>query len=159
MPKTYRKKPLDVQVVLWTGNNLDEVLAFATNAAVVPSSGPPKLTIRTLEGDMLARPGCYIVRGIRGEFYPCAAEIFEGSYDEVRPGAPQPGDPQPQIDISRFQQPMTLQEIEDTVIQQVMQKHKGRKAAVAGELGISLRTLYNRLNRPKAYRPAGSGKS
>ena len=43
-----------------------------------PASGD--LIIRTLEGDMRARYGVYIIKGIRGEFYPCAAAIFNRTY-------------------------------------------------------------------------------
>ena len=43
-----------------------------------PASGD--LMIRTLEGDMRARYGYYIVKGIRGEFYPCDADIFNSTY-------------------------------------------------------------------------------
>jgi len=39
--------------------------------------------IQTLEGDMLARIGDWIIKGINGEFYPCKPEIFEKTYDEV----------------------------------------------------------------------------
>lgn len=39
--------------------------------------------IRTLEGIMTAEPGCWIIKGIKGEFYPCARDIFEESYREV----------------------------------------------------------------------------
>ena len=40
-------------------------------------------TIHTLEGDMLAKPGDYIVTGIKGETYVCDKEIFEKLYEEV----------------------------------------------------------------------------
>ena len=43
-----------------------------------PASGD--LIIRTLEGDMRARYGDYIIKGIRGEFYPCDADIFNRTY-------------------------------------------------------------------------------
>lgn len=41
-------------------------------------------TISTIEGNVRADEGCYIIKGIHGEFYPCAANIFEESYMEVR---------------------------------------------------------------------------
>lgn len=41
------------------------------------------IVIKTLEGQMRASKGDYIIRGIKGEFYPCKSEIFEASYEEV----------------------------------------------------------------------------
>ena len=41
------------------------------------------LMIRTLEGDMRATPGDYIIRGISGEFYPCKPDIFAETYEET----------------------------------------------------------------------------
>jgi two-component system NtrC family response regulator len=42
--------------------------------------------------------------------------------------------------------PMSLKEMEDIAIQEAVQRHQGNKQAAADELGISLKTLYNRLN-------------
>ena len=39
--------------------------------------------IRTLEGVMTANRGDWIIKGIKGEFYPCKDDIFRGSYDEM----------------------------------------------------------------------------
>lgn len=39
--------------------------------------------IQTLEGEMRAEEGDYIIKGIKGEIYPCKADIFKASYDEV----------------------------------------------------------------------------
>jgi hypothetical protein len=43
------------------------------------------LFIRTLEGTMKVRTGAYVVRGIRGEIYPCEESIFEASYELAHP--------------------------------------------------------------------------
>jgi hypothetical protein len=43
------------------------------------------LIVVTLEGEMVARPGWWIIRGVKGEFYPCDPEIFAETYDAVRP--------------------------------------------------------------------------
>lgn len=47
----------------------------------------PHIAIRTLEGTMAARPGDWIISGVQGEFYPCAADIFEATYDAETGGA------------------------------------------------------------------------
>lgn len=44
---------------------------------------PEGITIRTMEGDMLARPGDYVIRGVAGEFYPCRSDIFEATYESA----------------------------------------------------------------------------
>lgn len=43
------------------------------------------LMIRTLEGDMRASLGDFIIKGVKGEFYPCRQDIFEETYEEVKP--------------------------------------------------------------------------
>jgi len=42
-----------------------------------------EIAIETLEGEMRATVGDYIIKGVKGEFYPCKPDIFEASYDEV----------------------------------------------------------------------------
>lgn len=44
---------------------------------------PEQLSIRTLEGTMQARVGDYIIRGLKGEFYPCKPDVFKGSYEPL----------------------------------------------------------------------------
>lgn len=44
-------------------------------------NGYIELTIPTLEGDMIARHGDWIIRGIKGEFYPCKPDIFAATYE------------------------------------------------------------------------------
>jgi len=41
------------------------------------------MIVHTLEGDMVAQKGDYIVKGIRGEFYPVKPDIFEKTYEET----------------------------------------------------------------------------
>lgn len=90
----YRKKPVVIDAIQWTGVNIEEALAFMSPIDELPNNSghvrpgvgytPPsgELTIPTLEGDMLARPGDWIIKGIKGEFYPCRADIFEATYEK-----------------------------------------------------------------------------
>ena len=72
----YRKKPVVIEAVVWTGSNNDEIAAFTNGAGTftreVEIYGIDyRLYIETLEGTMEAKIGDYIIRGINGEFYPC----------------------------------------------------------------------------------------
>jgi len=41
------------------------------------------VVIETQEGDMTARPGDWIIKGVKGEFYPCKPDIFEATYESA----------------------------------------------------------------------------
>jgi hypothetical protein len=92
--KTFRKKPVEIQAMQWTGENLDEVLGF---------TGDRKFAVlaeidRTLCGDpactaelfvaanrvwMAIETGEWILRDAKG-FYPCKPDIFAATYEEVQ---------------------------------------------------------------------------
>lgn len=48
-----------------------------------PFDGAKSVWISTLEGDMRADPGSFVIRGVQGEFYPCATDIFAATYELV----------------------------------------------------------------------------
>lgn len=75
----YRKKPVTIEAVRWTGDNRKEIHDFCSDAYTVDCS----LYIKTLEGVHIARAGDYIIKGVHGEFYPCKPDIFEETYEEV----------------------------------------------------------------------------
>ena len=91
------KKPVVIEAIQWTGDNLREVISF--------TDGPPDtkshyagmkweeyedlvardgLKIFTLEGKMSASVGDWIIRGIKGEYYPCKPDIFDATYERLR---------------------------------------------------------------------------
>ena len=80
MAKAYRKKPVVVEAVQWTGENHAEMCEFIDPEAfeIIPRIG---LVIHTLEGDHHASPGDYIIKGVNGEFYPCKPDIFAKTYE------------------------------------------------------------------------------
>ena len=84
MTRLYRKRPVVVEALQWTGDNLVEMMLFVgdDNAAYTERGG---LVIHTLEGDHQATVGDYIIEGVQGEFYPCKPDIFEATYEEVMP--------------------------------------------------------------------------
>jgi len=79
MANKYRKKPVEVEAVQYTGDNFQDLAEFVGKDLVVGVSG---IYIRTLEGDMLISIGDYVIRGVNGEFYPCKPDIFEKTYEE-----------------------------------------------------------------------------
>lgn len=81
MPK-YRKKPVVIEAVEWTGSNINEIMNFMNwrNAAHDDRSG---LVIHTLEGNHNASVGDFVIKGVKGEFYPCKPDIFAATYDVV----------------------------------------------------------------------------
>lgn len=76
----YRKKPVVIEAVQWTGLNANEVMDFLgwRNASEDKASG---LRIHTLEGTMQADVNDWIIKGVQGEFYPCKPEIFAATYE------------------------------------------------------------------------------
>lgn len=80
--KKYVKKPVEIEALQYDGRNYDEVFLF-TNGASSYESIENRLTIPTLEGKMLVSVGDYVIKGVRGEFYPCKEEIFRETYEEV----------------------------------------------------------------------------
>jgi hypothetical protein len=86
MIKTYIKKPVKIQAVKWTGDNILEIQKFqktSDNPNAMYWTKDDKILIDTKKGDMLASIGDYIIRGIKGEIYPCNRDIFEETYQEV----------------------------------------------------------------------------
>ena len=78
------KKPVTVECVKWDGENLEEVKNFCGPSYIGGGKDDDKkLVISTLEGDMLASVGDFIIKGVKGEFYPCKPDIFEQTYDIV----------------------------------------------------------------------------
>lgn len=99
MPK-FRKKPVEIEawqvpafefgdpVGAWNAT-IPQWLADAETAGTVRVIDKPaesdwaRIEIETLEGTMTAHPGDWIIKGIKGELYPCKPDIFAATYDEV----------------------------------------------------------------------------
>ena len=78
----YRKKPVVIEAVQWTGENHAEMCEFIDPEVleIKPKEG---VVIRTLEGEHHASPGDYIIKGVNGEFYPCKTGIFVKTYESA----------------------------------------------------------------------------
>jgi len=80
----YRKKPVVIEAVQWNGENHDEIADFMGEFRIPVFSRC--FEIQTLEGSMTAIPGDWIIKGIRGEFYPCKPDIFAATYEPAERG-------------------------------------------------------------------------
>ena len=84
MIKYYVKKPIPIRAVQYTSDNREEIFTFTNGQAIFrDDKGRKELVIHTLEGDMVAIPGCYIIMGPHNEPYPVQRDIFEETYEEV----------------------------------------------------------------------------
>ena len=93
--KKYQKLPVVVEALEWTGQNHRAMYDFLTGRFddYIRSTGQNffidhnvvqgGLVIRTLEGTHVANIGDFIIKGVKGEFYPCKPDIFKLTYQEV----------------------------------------------------------------------------
>jgi len=78
----YREKSVVIEAVQFRGN-FDEIEAFVGGDAEFRDG---KLLVATLEGPLYTSPMDYIIKGVKGEFYPCKPDIFEATYEPVEGG-------------------------------------------------------------------------
>jgi hypothetical protein len=87
----YRKKPVEIEAVRLPNprqgqeenGTYNEISAWCGGEKVNDAVDGWCILIETLEGQMKARPGDWIIKGVAGEFYPCKPEIFEATYEAV----------------------------------------------------------------------------
>lgn len=83
MIKQYRKKPVVIEAWQVTDDlaNSKAIAIWAGGENIVYHS--KGMRIKTLEGQMDASIGDYIIKGVKGEFYPCKPDIFDATYEPV----------------------------------------------------------------------------
>lgn len=85
----FRKRPVVIDAIQWTTDNLDELRAWGAPVTILPATDGLRLIIGTLEDGPnseavhVADPLDWIIRGVAGEFYPCKPDIFAVTYDAV----------------------------------------------------------------------------
>ena len=146
----YRKKPVVIEAIQYNNTNFNEIERFVgkrlqcdlrSDAGYQAGAVPPLIDviIPTLEGDMRATYGDYIIKGVNGEFYPCKPDIFEKTYtsaDETKPHFP-----------------LTAEEVETTrfALETAIGKHKasyevGYYKMTSEEKGSFERVIYSERN-------------
>jgi hypothetical protein len=132
----FRKKPVVIEAMQWMGDNLSAIIEFTDGykptvdsvhvgrkwedyEGLVRMQG---LKIKTLEGWLNASIGDWIIRGVKGELYPCKPDIFEATYEPAssRPAAVSPKDEKREAYLKR------LEESTEDLVQRIKQaEHKG----------------------------------
>jgi hypothetical protein len=92
----YRKKPVVIDAIQLTRANAVKVYEWVHDCTAIKTDMDlyrwddylsiiehKGMKIPTLEGEMIASMGDYIIKGIQGEFYPCKPDIFEATYEAV----------------------------------------------------------------------------
>lgn len=87
----FRKKPviIEIEAVIWdeTKDTFNKLVSMGMKCSSMSSHTVEdfvrNLYISTLEGPIHASKGDYIIKGIKGEFYPCKPDIFEQTYEPV----------------------------------------------------------------------------
>lgn len=87
----YRKKAVVIDAIQWNGSNLDQCKSFLGNSflgqrAERHPGGANVIMIKTLEGQHIASLNDFLIRGVKGEHYPCKPDIFAATYDAVSDG-------------------------------------------------------------------------
>lgn len=82
----YRKKPVVVEANLYYDNAKVVLEWIGMNGGLASIEKDGSIHITTLEGLMKAQPGDWIIKGVKGEFYPCKPDIFDATYEEVVEG-------------------------------------------------------------------------
>jgi hypothetical protein len=87
MTRKFVKKPIPIEAIQWDGTEeMAAVIASEDQFEGILDFTAGTFNgfyIKTLEGKMKVSPGDYVIKGIKGEYYPCKPDIFEMMYDEV----------------------------------------------------------------------------
>jgi hypothetical protein len=85
----FRKKPVVIDAIQWDGNALSVPIPewfsqpWMDRTVDRDQEDRSKLNIKTMEGVMQASPSDWIIRGVKGEIYPCKDDIFRMTYEPV----------------------------------------------------------------------------
>lgn len=77
----FRKKPVVIEARQFTGENGIDLMAWMQGVECEEDFLGEYVEIKTLEGTMRADKGDWVIKGVKGEFYPCKPDIFQATYD------------------------------------------------------------------------------
>lgn len=78
----YRKLPVVIEAVKWTGKNLVEIKKFCPRL-LLDENAFLDILIPAIGGNVFCYPGDFVVKGVKGEYYPCKPDIFEQTHVKV----------------------------------------------------------------------------
>lgn len=81
--ETFRKKPVEVQAMQWTGENSIELHSFTGGLFDSEKWGAAEVYDYLHEAWIPLVAGDWVIQGIQGEFYPCKRDIFAETYERV----------------------------------------------------------------------------
>jgi len=81
----YKTKPCEIEAIEWkaTQQSFNEIKSMIGSKWKPGDMGENSFFIETLEGDMKASKGDYIIKGLSGEFYPCKPDMFHKKYEQI----------------------------------------------------------------------------
>lgn len=79
----FRKKPIIIEAIQFNGENMDEIKSLFPDIKCFSSAIGHFFHIETEEGTMCAMKGDWIIKGVKGEFYPCKPDIFVETYEQL----------------------------------------------------------------------------
>ena len=79
----YRKKPVIIEAIQYTGDNYKEICDFVGKELMKSMINPSEILIETLEGYHIASVNDFIIKGVKGEHYPCKPDIFGKTYEKI----------------------------------------------------------------------------
>lgn len=92
----FRKKPVVIEAMQWTGDNLDALKEWGAPVTYLPASNRPNLGHALIIGTLEDGPNSeaihiadyldWIIKGVKEEFYPCKPDIFEMTYEKIPEG-------------------------------------------------------------------------
>lgn len=78
----YKTKPCEIEAIQYTVDNLAEILQWG-KGDIFFNVLNGNLYIDTLKGRMRADVYDYIIKGLKGEFYPCRPDVFKKKYERI----------------------------------------------------------------------------
>lgn len=79
----YRKRPVIIEAEQWTKNNLSNLNSMFQSPEVIIKADNSEFLVSTLEGVMTGKLNDWLIRGVKGELYPCKPDIFDKTYEPV----------------------------------------------------------------------------
>lgn len=77
----FRKKPVIIEAEQWVGHNLNDDNSLFQRPEVIIKDDGSEFLVSTIEGTMRGAKGDWLIKGVKGEFYPCKPDIFAATYE------------------------------------------------------------------------------